>query len=164
MTLDPGLGTREPTHVRPMDRGDSVRVAALATELGYPISADVLAERFGALLGGDSEAVLVAEVAGEVMGWIHIRLFVDLLEAPTIEIRGLVVDARYRGLGIGQRLVAAAEAQARDRGIGRLRVTSNIIRDRAHRFYERLGYERVKTSLVFVKMLGTTAEETGTAG
>lgn len=151
-------------HIRPMAQGDSPRVAALATELGYPIAADVLAKRFDALLGGDAESVLVAECAGDVVGWIHVRVFHDLLEEPTVEIRGLVVDARYRGMGIGETLVGAGEALARTRGIARLRVTSNVVRDRAHRFYERLGYDRVKTSLIFVKMIEPRAGETGTAG
>jgi len=41
-------------------------------------------------------------------------------------------------------LVAAAEKTASDKKIACLRVRSNIIRDRAHGFYERLGFANVK--------------------
>ena len=144
--------------IRPMTTGDVDRVAVLAGELGYPVAADVLERRFAALNGGDTEVVYVAVQNGDIVGWIHLREFYDLLEEPTMEIRGLIVDARCRGKGIGQRLVAAGELRARERGIGRMRVTSNIVRERAHRFYERLDYARVKTSYYMVKPLDATGE------
>jgi GNAT superfamily N-acetyltransferase len=141
-----------------MTSGDIERVAVLAAELGYPVEPDVLGQRFAALTGGDTEVIYVAEQDGEVVGWIHLREFYDILEQPTMEIRGLVVDARCRGAGIGQVLVDAGERRARERGIARMRVTSNIVRERAHRFYERLAYEKVKTSYYFVKLLAPTGE------
>ena len=144
--------------IRLMTNGDVDRVAVLAGELGYPVAADVLERRFAALNGGDAEVVYVAVQNGDIVGWIHLREFYDLLEEPTMEIRGLIVDARCRGKGIGQRLVAAGELRARDRGIGRMRVTSNIVRERAHRFYARLDYARVKTSYYMVKPLDATGE------
>lgn len=144
--------------IRAMTTGDIDRVAVLAGELGYPVESNVLAERFAALTGGDSEVIYVAVQNGEVVGWIHLREFYDLLEEPTMEIRGLIVDARRRGAGIGQDLVEAGERRARERGINRMRVTSNVVRERAHRFYERLDYANVKTSYYMVKALDTTAE------
>ena len=144
--------------IRTMITGDIDRVAVLAGELGYPVAADLLAERFAALTGGDAEVIYVAVHNGEVVGWIHLREFYDLLEEPTMEIRGLVVDARCRGAGIGQELVEAGERRARERGICRVRVTSNIVRERAHRFYERLDYAKVKTSYYMVKVLDATGE------
>jgi GNAT superfamily N-acetyltransferase len=145
--------------IREMTAGDTDRVAVLAGELGYPVESDVLGRRFSALTGGDTEVIYVAEQDGDVVGWIHLREFYDLLEEPTMEIRGLVVDARCRGAGIGQVLVEAGERRAGERGIARMRVTSNIVRERAHRFYERLDYARVKTSYYFVKLLAPTTTD-----
>ena len=42
-----------------------------------------------------------------------------------------------------------ARGQTADRGIGSLRVRCNAIRDRAHRFYERLGFQTTKSQKVF---------------
>lgn len=47
-----------------------------------------------------------------------------------------------------------AQDWARGQGMTRLRVRSNVIRGRAHRFYLRLGFERVKSQAVFDKSLG----------
>src|SRR5215203_6374758 len=142
--------------IRSMTTRDVDRVAELADELGYPVAPDVLEQRFAALTGGDTEIILVAERNGDVVGWIHLREFYDILEEPTMEIRGLVVDARCRGEGIGQGLVEAGECRARERGIGRMRVTSNVTRERAHQFYERLDFAKVKTSYYMVKVLDAT--------
>ena len=49
--------------------------------------------------------------------------------------------------------MAAAEAWAAARGYDVMRLWSNVVRERAHRFYEELGYEHVKTSKVFRKAL-----------
>lgn len=144
--------------IRAMTTEDIDRVAVLAGELGYPLSAHVLGQRFAALARSDTDEIFVAERDGEVVGWIHLKAFFDLLEEPTVEIRGLVVDARCRGVGIGQLLVETGECRARERGIARMRVTSNIVRERAHRFYERLDYAKAKTSHYFVKLLALTDE------
>ena len=142
--------------IRLMTSGDIDRVAELAGELGYPVAPELLERRFAALTGGDTEVIYVAELNGDVVGWIHLREFYDILEEPTMEIRGLVVDARCRGEGIGQGLVEAGERRAQERAIRRLRVTSNVTRERAHRFYERLDFAKVKTSFYMVKALDAT--------
>jgi GNAT superfamily N-acetyltransferase len=68
-------------------------------------------------------------------------------------INGLVVDEGRRGAGIGRALVAAGEAWARQRGAKEITVRSRSTRERAHRFYERIGYEEIKRSHVFGKPL-----------
>ncbi len=140
--------------VREMVAEDAARVAVLAAQLGYPARADEIERRYRGLDRGENEAVLVAEAGGEVVGWVHLRAIFDLLEEPVMEIRGLVVDARCRGGGIGRMLVDAIEEWGLGMGIETARVSSNVTRERAHRFYERLGYEKVKTSYSLVKTLG----------
>ena len=52
----------------------------------------------------------------------------------------LVVDESRRGLGIGAALVDAALDWAAGQGFDTLRVRSNVVRERTHAFYERLGF------------------------
>ena len=52
------------------------------------------------------------------------------------------VEADLRSRGIGARMMAFAEAQARSRGARLLELSSNKDRGDAHRFYERLGFAR----------------------
>jgi GNAT superfamily N-acetyltransferase len=46
-----------------------------------------------------------------------------------------------------------AEEWAQEKGCESVYVRSNAVRERAHRFYERIGYTNVKTSLTFRKAL-----------
>jgi GNAT superfamily N-acetyltransferase len=62
----------------------------------------------------------------------------------------VVVDQSARGLGVGEALVKAALALARDKGaqIAELQSGRGPARDAAHRLYERLGF-RIRDSDLF---------------
>jgi GNAT superfamily N-acetyltransferase len=62
--------------------------------------------------------------------------------APVGRVSVMIVDEAYRGRGIGALLMAEAEKRLAERGCKIIEVTSNMRRDRAHHFYEQLGYER----------------------
>ncbi len=137
--------------IRPMTAADAPFVADLTTQLGYPSSAEETVER---LAGFDARhAALVAEDDGNAVGWVHVALVPSLAMGLTADIGGLVVDDAHRSGGIGAELLAAAEAWAREHGAARMVVRSRIARERAHRFYEREGYDLIKTSHVFEKSL-----------
>lgn len=69
------------------------------------------------------------------------------------EIGGLIVDENERGCGIGQRLMQHAQQWANEQGCKNILVRSNIARQQAHDFYQKIGYSKIKTSLVFHKVL-----------
>jgi GNAT superfamily N-acetyltransferase len=134
---------------------DAGRLAFLSAELGYPVPAGALADRLGHLLEREGEIVLVAElIPGDVVGWVHGSEQLLLESGRRCELLGLVVDARYRGRGVGRRLVAAVEDWAAARGLDQMAVRSNVARTESHPFYERLGYVRVKTQHSYRKSLG----------
>jgi GNAT superfamily N-acetyltransferase len=137
--------------IRPMTAADAPLVAELTTQLGYPTASDETAQRLSALEG--RHAAFVADEDGRAIGWVHVALVTSLLSGLKADIGGLVVDENHRSGGVGAELVAAAEAWAREQGAARMVVRSRIARERAHRFYERDGYELVKTSHVFEKRL-----------
>jgi ribosomal protein S18 acetylase RimI-like enzyme len=139
--------------VRPIRDEDLEAVARLATELGYSAARSDLAGRLPALRDSPSHAIVVAELAGEVIGWIHVEVSRALIHDPFGEIVSLVVDASTRDRGIGAALVRSAEAWARSRGLRRLRVRCRVERERAHRFYQREGFALEKTSKVLSKNL-----------
>ena len=96
--------------------------------------------------------VLIAEIGGEVMGVLVGGARWQLHYGSTTgSIDALVVDAAYRSAGLGASLVHAfVEILDRD-GVPRVEVHSNARRTRAHRFYERLGFQ--PTSVYFVRDL-----------
>jgi GNAT superfamily N-acetyltransferase len=54
---------------------------------------------------------------------------------------------------VGLKLLERAEQWAREKGCTMVGLRSNVIRDRAHAFYERNGYEHFKTQKSFRKQL-----------
>ena len=139
--------------LRRAEARDAADVAHLATQLGYPTDAESMRERLEAAQVSGQRDVIVAERDGRVRGWIEVIIVESVASDPFAEIHGLIVDETERGGGLGARLVAAAEAWAVQRGMQRMRVRSNVARDRTRKFYEKHGYVVTKVSNVFDKML-----------
>ena len=98
-------------------------------------------------------AIFVAESGKAVVGWLHVSVTPLLEVALCAEVNGLIVDEKQRSLGAGAKLLAAAERWAAKNGCKNMSVRSNVIRDRAHAFYLRNGYEHYKTQKAFRKSL-----------
>ena len=140
--------------IRPMEMTDADTVAVLAGQLGYPSTADQVRQRLRHLQSMPPNMGYIAEAAnGTIAGWIHVRTDVGIESDPHATIDGLVVDERHRSQGVGARLLAAAEQWVQEQGFVRIDVSSNIVRTRAHAFYQRNGYEIVKTSYRLRKLL-----------
>lgn len=132
---------------------DAARIAELSTQLGYPATEEQVTRRFAVLPGDGRHAIYVAEVDGRVAGWTHVGLSLLLESDLQAEVNALVVDEEQRGRAIGAQLMERAEEWARERGCVAVRLRSNVIRERAHAFYERLGYKVIKTQKAFRKEL-----------
>jgi GNAT superfamily N-acetyltransferase len=132
---------------------DAGAIALLSGQLGYPASAKDIAARMKRIVPAAKNAILVAEVGKKIIGWLHVSV-TPLLEVPLrAEVNGLVVDETQRSLGAGASLLAVAEAWAAKKGCQSMSVRSNVIRERAHKFYLRNGYEHYKTQKAFRKNL-----------
>ena len=140
--------------IRPAVATDAEAIARLCGELGYPATAFDIEVRRGAIEHLTEHALFVADVDGEVLGWLHACVAHGIEYDRCVEIRGLVVDERARGRRLGAGLLAEAERWALSLGIRTVRVRSRESRERAHRFYLREGYEIAKRQLAFVKHLG----------
>jgi GNAT superfamily N-acetyltransferase len=137
--------------IRPATPADAAAVADLATQLGYPTSPEQAEARLRDLATRPENDILAAEVDGAVIGWIQVVGAYRVDSEPYAEIAALVVDAAHRGGGIGAELVAAADGWAVRHGFRTLRVRSNVVRERTHAFYERLGFARTKSQVVFAR-------------
>jgi GNAT superfamily N-acetyltransferase len=143
-----------PLKIRRAKSSDAPRLAELAGELGYPATAAQLRQRFLAIKPVSGHAVFVAESMKDgVVGWLHVSRQPLLEVEIRAEVNGLVVAEGHRSLGAGALLLAAAEDWARKHGCKSMSVRSNVIRERAHKFYERNGYEHYKTQKSFRKPL-----------
>ena len=88
-----------------------------------------------------------------MIGWIHVFIDKLLTVGPRAEIGGLVVDEQWRSKGVGTALVLKAEQWAQNRGYKQVVVRTNVARTRAHSFYEKCGYELLKQSRVYTKVI-----------
>ena len=141
-------------HIRGARASDASILAKLIVDLGHPITeADV--RRNLDRLAPMGLLPLVATSGDEVIGLCGLSEMVTIhRDAPVGRISILVVAEDHRNGGIGALLVAEAEKRLTARGCKMVEVTSNMRRERAHGFYEKLGYER--TSFRFMKRLSSS--------
>ncbi len=140
--------------IRRAKSADALRIAVLSGQLGYPATAAQVRERLRGIEPASQHAVFVADSAKDgVIGWVHVSRQPLLEVEIRAEVNGLVVAEGQRSFGAGARLLAAAEDWARRHGCKGMSVRSNVIRERAHAFYERHGYEHYKTQKSFRKPL-----------
>jgi GNAT superfamily N-acetyltransferase len=86
----------------------------------------------------------VAVLEGRVVGSFALLIMDNLghLGAPSAIVEDVVVDPALHGEGVGQAMMRFALAEAGKKRCYKLVLSSNAKRERAHRFYESLGFER----------------------
>jgi GNAT superfamily N-acetyltransferase len=132
-------------------------IAMLSSELGYQIAIDEVRTSLALLLRSNRHFVAVAcPPEGRLLGWLVAERRLSLESGEFAEITGLVVTATIRRSGVGSSLVRAAEQWALQQGFTSIRVRSNITRTESHPFYERLGYQHLKTQHAYKKPLTPT--------
>ena len=98
---------------------------------------------FDAIAEQPDNSVYVAERDGAVVGTFQLTFIRQLSYGGCLvaQIESVHVHSSQRGQRIGEQMMRFAIDLARQRGALRVQLTSNVRRERAHRFYERLGFE-----------------------
>jgi GNAT superfamily N-acetyltransferase len=145
---------RSELKIRRAGQADAARIAELSGQLGYPATAKQMGPRLKGALQDKNAACFVAETEeGDVIGWVHVSVTPLLEVERRAEVNGLVVDETIRSRGAGGALLEAAENWAKKKKCAGTSVRSNVIRERAHGFYLRHGYDHYKTQKAFRKAL-----------
>lgn len=99
---------------------------------------------FEAIRRSPDNRLFVALDEDEVIGTFQLTFIPNLTGggALRVKVESVKVKAGRRSGGIGAKMVAFMEDQARANGAAMLELTSNKARKDAHRFYERLGFAR----------------------
>ncbi|RNF34230.1 GNAT family N-acetyltransferase [Paracoccus methylarcula] len=105
------------------------------------ISDDYLAA-FDAMQAEGNNHLIVGEAEGQVVACYQITFIsgLSLSAARRAQIEGVRVATSHRGQKIGEALIEDAESRARAAGCGLMQFTTNKSRDKAHRFYDRMGF------------------------
>jgi len=132
--------------VRKGRAGDEAALVALDATAWSPASGfpSVIQAADGSFFSPDSppEAHLVAEIGGQVAGYLRLRPMTRLPEnAHVLGIFGLAVAPRARRQGVATALLDAAEDQARVQGAAKLNLRVLSTNEPAIRLYERQGFE-----------------------
>jgi GNAT superfamily N-acetyltransferase len=142
-----------PIDIREARRADAPTLTKLIVALGHPIT-EANVSRNLERLAATGLPPLVATAGDDVIGLCGLSEMVTIhRDAPVGRISILVVAEQHRSGGIGALLVAEAEKRLEARGCKMIEVTSNMRRERAHGFYEKLGYQR--TSFRFMRRLAS---------
>ena len=134
--------------IRAADTGDLPGVLALYAQPGMDdgrILSTGEAERLFARFARYPDYTLyVAEQDGRIVGSFALLVMDNLghLGAPSAIVEDVVVDPALHSRGIGQAMMQFARARAEEKGCYKLVLSSNAKRERAHAFYEQLGFER----------------------
>jgi len=124
---------------------DFIAVYGLICELvGSPVdglSSISLVKIYQANLLSDIKGQYIAELSGEIVGFISLTFDMRLSEVGKVAvIDELVVKKDLRNIGIGSALVEYAIGFAKSTGCCMVEVATNLCREAAHRFYERNGF------------------------
>src|SRR5439155_2922627 len=138
--------------IRDAELDDAAELAVLMCELGYETKRAEMETRLKLILSNPAYKTFVAILDGRLCGMIGTFTY------PSYEhndsggrILALVTSSAARRRGIGRALVATAEKDFAQRGVGRVALDTRLTREDAHKFYESLGYER--NGWRFVKQL-----------
>ena len=132
--------------IRKATRQDLPRILELYEELiegKQDISSDRLDRIFTEISGIPNFEFLVAEKDGFIAGTLYFQIIPNLTHnaRPWAYVENVVVDSRYRRLGIGRLLMDYVIRRAQEAGCHKVQLHSNNKRLEAHQFYRSLGFE-----------------------
>jgi GNAT superfamily N-acetyltransferase len=88
--------------------------------------------------------IYMAKINNEVIGSFALLIMDNLAHfgTPSAIVEDVVVAENFQNLGIGKLMMEFAMQKAREKGCYKMVLSSNLKRTYAHRFYERLGFEK----------------------
>jgi ribosomal protein S18 acetylase RimI-like enzyme len=80
----------------------------------------------------------------ETVGTFSLLIMDNLVHGgtPSGIVEAVAVAPKYHGMGIGKKMMGFARDRCREFGCYKLILSTNLRREKAHRFYESLGFER----------------------
>jgi len=90
-----------------------------------------------------NQFLMVVESHNEIVATCHLTIMPSLTftGSTRMQIEAVRVAEKYRGKKIGEWMINAAIAYAKEKGVTILQLTTNKKRPRAKTFYEKIGFE-----------------------
>jgi len=103
-------------------------------------------EHIQSVLDSPASQILLAEEDGQIAGMLTLVIYVTPAGRHAW-IEDVVVDAAFRGRGLGEALTREAIGLARAAGAKAVSLTSRPAREAANRLYQKMGFQRWETNL-----------------
>ncbi|MEM7483007.1 MAG: GNAT family N-acetyltransferase [Acidobacteriota bacterium] len=135
--------TESSIQVRALDELDLEAIGAIDEKISGRYQPDVWERRVGYYLRRDPDASLVAEIGGEVVGFMlgEVRSGEFGLDEPTGWVEVLGVDPARRGQSVGRKMAEAMFEHFRGRGAKAVRTFVDDERQDLGEFFSALGFE-----------------------
>jgi len=137
-------------HIRPATESDENTIYTMICDLeNTELSRTAFNHVFHTNLAQERICYLIAELDQKPvgMGSCHVQLLLHHV-CMVAEIQEMYVMPEYRSNEIGKALVRQLIAFAKSKGALQIEVTSNNVRENAHRFYEKEGFKKSHVKLV----------------
>lgn len=140
-------------NIRIANLSDSKAIQKLnSIELHYDYPLEDTTKKLELILSLDWQIIYVAEIDGKVAGYVQAHKYLGTFGDLFVNIMGLAVSKDFQGHGVGKALMFAAENWAQEIGAEGVRLNSGSERTEAHKFYEKIGYDKSKTQAKFQKI------------
>jgi GNAT superfamily N-acetyltransferase len=149
----------ESVTIRPYYSSDYDQVLALFIRTNRDLAPEHMREQFEQYIGTAIDGELrrlpeifsaarrngfwTVEADGRIIGMFGI----EACDANRTELRRMYLDKPYRGRGIAQRMLACAEARARELGFTKIVLSTAEVQHAAIGFYRKSGYRLVRTEV-----------------
>lgn len=120
--------------------------------LGYLFPLEKTESQLTKFLADDHHLLIGAiDERNGVVGYVHAQIYETTYSETGLNILALAILPDYQGKGLGHRLMAELEKQAKHRNLAFIRLNSGSHRTQAHAFYKAIGYQNDKTQERFLK-------------
>lgn len=115
------------------------------------LSKDQLEDKILDVLNHDDEKIFIAVCDDEVIGYIYVNIYDVLYQEPIANVVSFILNMNKKHNGVGKTLIEAAENWAKDKGIKKARIVSDVNRTHGHSLFKKLGYVINETDFEFKK-------------
>jgi len=134
--------------IRKAEEGDLPQILNLYTQPdmddGKALPLENAKKLFNKLKKYPEYKIFVAIYENKIIGTFSLLIMDNLVHegTPSGIVEAVAVDPKYHGVGIGKKMMRFAMERCREFGCYKLVLSANMMRDKAHRFYESLGFDR----------------------
>ena len=100
----------------------------------------------GQLVKDETAILFVVRDGEKIIGMASLYL-IPKIGSKTSLLEDVIVDSKYRGQGLGEKLVRAVVDEAKKRGLKSISLSSRPVRVAAHKLYEKVGFQKKETDV-----------------